>query len=114
MITLATLKDATAQQVFDQVKEHMLKQNNRSVDINGHCAYRGLNGLKCAAGCLISDDEYTQYFEGNTWSDLVIIGMVNQSNSGLITALQNVHDHELVEDWNNELNRVAKDFNLKP
>ena len=56
MITLATLEQATAQQVFTQVKNHLLKQNEKSM-INGICAYRGSNGLQCAAGCLMSDEE---------------------------------------------------------
>ena len=58
-ITLSTLSEATEQQVFDQVKNHMLTQMKKSMlESNGDpCAYRGFDGLQCAAGCLMSDEE---------------------------------------------------------
>ncbi|MDO5609506.1 MAG: hypothetical protein Q4G62_01760, partial [Pseudomonadota bacterium] len=61
MITLKTLSSASAQAAADQIVQHLLTQNERSIlDFAdpGLCAYRGMRGLKCAAGCLIADDEY--------------------------------------------------------
>ena len=67
-ITLKTLEQATAQEVFDQVAEHMLTQYELSM-LNDTCVYRGYSGLKCAAGCLIGDDEYNnELMEGFTWT----------------------------------------------
>ena len=66
MITLKTLGKATAQEVFDQVATHLLTQNERSLD-GASCSYRNCDGLKCAAGCLISDDEYDNQMEGIDW-----------------------------------------------
>jgi hypothetical protein len=61
MITLKTLGKATLQQVFDQVANHLMDQGERAATVNSSgrvtCYYR-LNDLKCAAGCLIGDDEY--------------------------------------------------------
>ena len=67
MITLKTLPQATAQDVFDHVTQHLLKQGKRSVSSTGACQYRTEQAegvLKCAAGCLITDDEYNSKFEG--------------------------------------------------
>lgn len=55
-ITLKNLHEATEQQVFDQVAGHLLTQ--KEVLPSPACFYRGPNGLKCAAGCLIANDEY--------------------------------------------------------
>ena len=72
-ITLATLPQATAQQVFDQVKTHMMAQYAKSVGQNSDvCLYRGPDGLKCAAGCLISDEEAETIPEMKGWQ---VMGM---------------------------------------
>ena len=60
MITLKTLPQATAQEVFDQITQHLLQQGKAAKSVTGACRYRietaeGI--LKCAAGCLIADDE---------------------------------------------------------
>ena len=111
MITLKTLPSATAQQVFDQVKTHLLSQMEMSGEI--FCLYRGPRGLKCAAGCLIADDEYRPEFEGKRWSDLVGKGKIPKEYSELIVKLQEVHDYKEPEDWEEELKSVAEKFNLK-
>lgn len=99
MITLATLKDATAQQVFDQVAAHLLKQNEQSRnEDDSKCMYRGVGGLICAAGCLISDEEYSPDMDvgssvgGGSWGSMVAAGTVPEHHSYLITQLQRIHD----------------------
>ena len=97
-ITLATLKDATAQQVFDQVVAHMIKQGERSIQNGSMCLYRGPNGLKCAAGCLIADDEYEEYFDkgadsgGGNWSSMILNNSAPDYHASLIFQLQRAHD----------------------
>ncbi len=54
-ITLATLPEATAQEVYSQVRKHLLTQKMKSIEEGKGCVYRGPDGLMCAAGCLISD-----------------------------------------------------------
>lgn len=48
----------TLQEFFDQAVGGVIRQGRRSVAENGKCLYRGPNGLKCAVGHCISDDEY--------------------------------------------------------
>lgn len=113
MITLKTLPQATAQEVYDQVKEHLLQQGQRAVNDLGECQYRA-GDLKCAAGCLIADDEYDPDFEGRSWANMVITGKAPNSHVALIVNLQLVHDHSPVEEWSQQLARVALRYNLNP
>lgn len=117
MITLKTLSKATAQEVFDQVTQHLLTQMQRSVNsehIGGNgCMYRSGN-LKCAAGCLIGDEEYSaELFEQNDWLSLLLKERVPQTHFDLIFELQKVHDHHLPPRWCDQLKRIAGQFNLQ-
>lgn len=116
MITLATLKDATAQQVFDQVARHLLTQNERSnLEDRSACAYRGDGGLKCAAGCLIADSEYLHEMDhcGQTsWGCLIDKKVVPRDHRDLITDLQWVHDSRPATAWRRELRNVAVNYKL--
>src|SRR5690348_12910594 len=101
-ITLATLAQATAQEVFDQVAVHLLKQYRRSIDEKGNCFYRSVSyggkTLMCAAGCLIADHEYRPEMDsgggtGTTWHALVRRQLVPvHATEMLIAELQRVHD----------------------
>ena len=124
MITLKTLPQATAQEVFDQVAKHLLTQMKKSVakraaesasDSNDFCMYRGFDGTKCAAGCLIADDEYKLEFENNSWSHLSAINyLVPEEHCLLIMELQDIHDCHEPEDWRVKLNNLAEINHLKP
>ena len=116
MITLATLEAATAQEVFDQVASHMMRQKERSMLEDSVCAYRGKEGLKCAAGCLISDEEIQLFsFEStglNTlpWTCLINRGIATDNHRSLISELQTIHDSPYnlpKEDWANKLRTLA-------
>lgn len=56
----------TPQEIFEKVSRHLLTQNKRSMlvvpgDSTDHgCAYRGQDGLRCAVGCLITDEVYEE------------------------------------------------------
>jgi hypothetical protein len=113
MITLKTLEQATEQEIFDQVANHMLTQMRKSQQSDGSCAYRGLNGLKCAAGCLIADDEYTIEFENNTWLKLVQNKKVPSRHLALIDELQIHHDETDCRKWKDGLKGIAESFNLE-
>jgi len=52
----------TDRQVFEYVKDHLLKQNEQSSS-GSVCVYRGHDGMSCAVGCLIDDDHYNQGLE---------------------------------------------------
>lgn len=116
-ITLATLPQATAQEVFDQVARHLLQQGKKSGHaISGgplafYCSYREGN-LKCAAGCLIGDEEYSMDMENSVWSTLVIEGRVPDTHARLIGRLQVVHDQHNPDQWQRGLRAVAREFDL--
>lgn len=118
MITLKTLPQATDQEVFDQVKTHLLSQNVKSISMKldrddvVSCMYRTKDGLKCAAGCLIGDDEYDPAFEGLGWSYLVRHDSVPHEHYNLINDLQALHDCKEPKDWESELKAVANRYGL--
>lgn len=118
-ITLKNLHKASKQAVFDQVATHLLKQNKQSLGSihiespkEQGCAYRGENGLKCAAGCLMADDEYRWGWENWGWGQLVSAKEVPRNHRLLILALQGVHDKYFPNLWRGNLELVAKKFKL--
>lgn len=120
-ITLANLKEATEQQVFDQVAKHLLTQNKKSV-VGTNCAYRGDDGLMCAAGCLLSDAEYAELKESNqidvgsgkSWGFLADgAEVVPDQHSSLIQDLQIIHDNQHgPENWKLKLDQLAFEKDL--
>ncbi len=111
-ITLATLHLATEQEVFDQVCSHLLTQNKKSQLSASTCAYKNEEGLKCAAGCLISNEEYDKTMEGHSWSSLVRAKLVPKCHEVLISRLQLIHDNVQVEYWESYFKDSAKEFHL--
>lgn len=113
MITLKTLVQATAQQVFDQVATHLLKQMEPAEDpVTGACLYR-YGDLKCAAGCLISDEEYIPEMMGS-WKCLVESGLAPITrHNHLITELQVLHDRDDPAIWADLLRTMAHKHGLK-
>ena len=120
MITLKTLPQATSQQVFDHVVNHLLTQNEKAGVVGGEieeaelgngCRYR-LNNLKCAAGCLIGDEEYRGTFEGFDWKYLVETSAVPDAHSELIVKLQRIHDDNEPEEWPYFLKQLAESEGL--
>lgn len=114
MITLKTLDQATEQEVFDQVAKHLLTQKAKSKSgTPKNCVYKSHDGLKCAAGCLIADDEYDIHFEGETWRSLFVNGLIKtDAHLQLIGILQRIHDNREVANWKGELIKLAKEMNL--
>ena len=115
-ITLKTLPDTSPQQLFNHVATHLLRQNDRSLrppdakDIG--CAYRGFDGLMCAAGCLMSDDEYHASMEGKDWDDLTTHSNVPSVHKRLIWSLQIVHDRDMPNYWPRRLREIASEHAL--
>lgn len=116
MITLKTLPEATEQEVFDQVARHLLTQGEKcGTDVGGWdteetCFYRH-NGLKCAAGCLIADDEYDASLEGNSWEQLALDAddtLVPVEHYSMISDLQLIHDNHSPEEWIFKLASLAR------
>lgn len=112
-ITLATLPQATEQQVFDQVALHLLTQDEKSwgplKSGNDGCMYRGPRGLTCAAGCLIGDDEYQPGWENSVYTD---IREAPAAHKSLIYRLQSIHDTYEIVEWPKKLTNLAKECSL--
>lgn len=111
-----------AQEIFDTVTDHLRSQGRRSVNEEGDCMYRGPDGLMCAVGCLLTDDEVEDINEG--WAvDQIILPERLKNHSELLYALQQAHDEIQEEDevtgenifqreLTNMLEGVATRFNL--
>lgn len=127
-VTLGNLHEATAQQVFDQVLNHLREQGKQSrCEITKGCVYRSDAGLKCAAGALIADDEYKTTMdcdEDTSWVNLETLGLVPRTeHSEMIVAMQNTHDSygphyklkgkTFVDYIDEQFEGLAKDFNLE-
>jgi hypothetical protein len=93
----------TLQEVFNIVSAHLLTQVKRSMvclhnDQHESCAYRGKNGMKCAAGILIPDDQYDISMERTAWVSIVDRGTVEDKFAREINQLQIIHDSNIRDD----------------
>lgn len=119
----------TAQEIFNIVALHLFNQQAGSFDENyEHCLYRNDDGLKCAIGCLIPDEKYSEDMEGDssenipffTVEDLLTFPFMEpyKGHSDLLNALQDAHDScscdpdEFWDECKPQLIKVAKKFNL--
>jgi hypothetical protein len=124
----------THQQIFDQVARHLLTQKRKSVKtpetLTGRCLYRGPDGMKCAIGVLIPDEEYVEAMESLSISQLLNEQIPHNKGFDLqpilpllkarfedvdppfLNALQNLHDGCFVENWKKELRGFAVDHGL--
>ena len=113
-----------AQEIYNTVRDHLLAQNARATDGDTtlpRCLYRTLDGKKCAVGCLIADDHYTDVLEGDTAEGETVqealraSGIDADEHLELLCELQGVHDCcPDVGLWPQELARVAGEFGLTP
>lgn len=104
----------TKQETFDEVVAHFVTMKRPSVEsMHGMCAYRGPNGEKCFAGCLIPDTDYDIRMEGARACvpEIAEVLVKNGYEVGFVDALQGCHDNavyalhkELGErvDWEND------------
>ena len=98
-----------------QVSKHLLTQMKKSINPRnpGICVYHSDSGLKCAAGCLISDEEYTSRMSSLGWDLLCRTYDVDQKHGNLIYHLQSIHDGSEPIEWAAELAELAARFTLK-
>ncbi|OZI20087.1 hypothetical protein CAL26_21265 [Bordetella genomosp. 9] len=99
--TVAELATMTAQQVFDRVAVHLLKQGKPATLGAGTCVYRGPGGTACAVGVLIPESEYADCLEGGAVGYLIgmchdrdrpELGHFLRKHQGVLRDLQQVHD----------------------
>ena len=104
-----------AQEIFDIVARHLLKQNARSSRMNT-CRYRGNNGMKCAIGVLIADDKYDWHLEARpVWDSRVQAALPSEvrDHPRLLRTLQLIHDQCEPETWLVSLKACAVQYNLE-
>ena len=108
--------------VFNYVKEHLLKQNEKSLDPwSLSCYYRAQkeNGdvLMCAVGCLMDDNYYSPEFENSSPSDSRVRDAIEKSipnwtyNVDLLSELQNLHDEHDPHVWSLNFEYLESYFN---
>jgi hypothetical protein len=99
--------------VADKIIEHLRQQNAKAIVLS-KCKYRmPEKNLSCAAGCLISDDEYSPDIEGASWEFLTKEGIVPFVHKDLITDFQITHDSFDVKDWEYRFARVCRNHGVK-
>jgi hypothetical protein len=104
-ITIHNLATSSALEVFDFISNHLLTQREKSA-VAGDCLYKSPEGLKCAAGCLIPDADYTEDIERIIWNEVAKTYNVEKHHLDLIDRLQSVHDGLEEELWESELKRL--------
>jgi hypothetical protein len=102
----------TPQEIFDKVATHLLTQNKRSIGFDGSvkcCRYRALDGSRCAVGCLIPDNEYSETMEGARVRKLtgVLDRLELRAHVDLLAHLQATHDSYEPCQWRDNLRLVA-------
>lgn len=111
---------ANLQEIYDTVAAHLLKQNGKALNNHDRCAYRGADGKTCAVGCLISDDEYRPAFEGKRVNSVAAFmfgegnARVSVANVQLLTSLQRIHDSNPTDTWRQDLQELARRYDLIP
>ncbi len=103
------------QETFEVVYKHLMYQGTRSLGFGALCAYRGKNGTKCAIGCLIKDEFYSQNLEYSSVSgskESIIIEAVKNSGyyceRAFLTELQRIHDFHTVSNWKVVFNQLVR------
>lgn len=117
IVTIENLAEASLQDVYDTVKNHLLSQGEHSQDKDGICFYRCYKKekeLSCAAGCLIPDLIYREEMERKLWSDLVKEYSFSSNHVEEIQSLQCLHDDWSSKEWEQRLTEFAEEHNLIP
>ena len=108
------------QEVFDEIVTHLRKQECAAQDNSSLCMYRTQSGLKCAAGCLIRDEEYAPWMERRLFNSILMNEQAPKSlvdrleeHGNVIMRMQRIHDDYQPIQWEEQFQKVAEDFGLK-
>lgn len=94
----------TNKEAFAIVKKHLLCQAKKSYNHDGtDCTYRSAEGLKCAVGVLIPDDEYDPKFEISGYRNLTYVyshcPTLQDLDFHMLKKLQVIHDRNRLIDF---------------
>ena len=118
------MSEVTAQDMFNTMVRHLIKQRVRSMQANGYsCAYRGVDGTMCAVGVLIADEHYHAGLEANIASSSCVRAAVEASikrglteiEVNLLSEMQSIHDSSLydLKDKIGRMRYTARSFQLE-
>jgi hypothetical protein len=124
------------QTVFDTATAAIIKQGKRCVNNSGTCQYRGPDGLKCAIGHLITDEQMERHHIINSagalsFSRALVEELIPDMNDlevtrNFLSELQDAHDLSytissllcsykgFVADFSERANKVAAKYDLTP
>ncbi len=103
----------TNQEAFNRVVLHLANQRAKAVGTDGYCRYRTSNGLRCAVGALIPDEEYRIDFEGLPVEE-IDVPVFKGLDLQLLSELQLIHDEYATDAWPEKLASVARNYGLDP
>lgn len=101
----------TRQETFDKVARHLLTQNKQALNPQGSCVLRNDDGLRCAVGSLLTDEDFEPWKQTNICSAVERLEERGHDR-GLLARLQGVHDNYLSPDWLQQLNWLAPQLGL--
>lgn len=108
--SLSHIKQASLQDIYDQVKGHLLKQKKKSM-YNEQCDFISTDGCRCSVGCLMSREEAYKY-RGLPLDLIEPILELDESRQDLLGLLVDCHDCYRVEDWETRLGQIAETYDL--
>jgi len=104
----------TAQEVINTVAQHLLTQGKKASDHGGSCRYRTTQGLSCAVGCLLTDDEYSPKMEGRMVGDISrSLPTRLRQHHALLVRCQAIHDELAVNEWPGAIRKLAEKLGLE-
>ena len=105
-----TKKLLSGKALFNKIKNHLLTQNRKSADAFGGCMYRDWDGNKCAVGCLIKDEFYSENLEGEYVDNAYVLDTLRKSgvsiakaNIEILDKCQSIHDDHSPKTWKKQL-----------
>lgn len=111
-VTIHTLQEATAQEVFNHIAWHLLTQNKRAATTKDTCRYR-FGEFSCSIGCLMPDKDYNPAWEGTSYQNIIKSPSGVTPHKLLLGDLQIVHDWRATTEWTTQLCRVALSHKLE-
>lgn len=104
----------TNQEAFDVMVRHLRKQGRKSEHpTEDRCLYRGPDGLMCAVGALIPDDQYRpEWDEKGVLANELPCKALRRVDKDLLRKMQYIHDFTAVEHWEQRFADCAERFNL--
>lgn len=88
-----------AQEIFDTIVQHLHDTPRQAANSTGLCRYRTEDGLKCAVGTLITDEEYEPRMDKlGVVTEVHREGLLPErltSHVSLLRRLQSVHDDHM-------------------